>query len=144
MKYTIKIIIIFNLLDILGFVVSAVCAIYCMILPFILSSLPLLGLKFLGSPTLELTILFFSITLAFISFLIGYCKHHKDDEALSIMLIAFIFILISHTNTIHGNISTLFEQIFMPIGGIIMAYAHYRNWQLCKENNCKKKLNNLN
>ncbi len=138
MKYTILKNIRFNLFDMLGFSISSLCSIYCIILPFILSSLPLLGLKFLGSPTLELTILLFSITLAFISFLIGYCKHHKDDEALSIMLIAFIFILISHTNIVQGNTSTLFEQICMPIGGMIMAYAHYRNWQLCKENNYKK------
>jgi hypothetical protein len=53
------------------------------------------------------------------------------------MLVAFIFFLTGHTNNMQGNPSTMLEEICVPIGGLIMAYAHYRNWKLCKENNCK-------
>ncbi|MFO0356457.1 MAG: MerC domain-containing protein [Sphingobacteriaceae bacterium] len=126
-----------TLLDLVGFSASTLCAIHCAILPFLISFLPLLGLEFLENPVIEWVFLASSITLAFTSFLIGYYKHHHDNEALSIMLIAFIFFVIGNTNAFQGNPSTLFEEICLALGGIIMAYAHYRNWKLCKINNCK-------
>jgi hypothetical protein len=126
-----------SIIDTLGFSASTLCAIHCAILPFLISTLPLLGLEFLNDPYIELTILASSIALALMSFIVGYYKHHHNDEPLSIMLVAFIFFLTGHTNNMQGNPSTMLEEICVPIGGLIMAYAHYRNWKLCKENNCK-------
>ena len=123
--------------DVLGFSASTLCAIHCAILPFVISFVPLLGFEFLNNPNVEWIFLGSSVALALTSFLIGYYRHHHDDEPLSIMLIAFIFFLIGSTNAIHESTTTLFEEICFPIGGVIMAFTHYRNWKLCKERNCK-------
>lgn len=123
-----------SLFDILGFSASTLCAVHCAILPFILSFLPLFGMEFMSNPKYEWAMLISSIFLAFTSFLIGYYKHHQDSEALSIMLIAFIFFVFGDPH----NSPALLNEISFPIGGGIMAYAHYRNWKLCKEKDCKK------
>lgn len=122
------------ILDTLGFSASALCAFHCAILPFVMSFLPILGIEFLKDPLFELIMLGSSVTLAVTSFLMGYYKHHHDGEALFIMLVAFVFFVIGHVNS---YMPTVFEMICIPIGGFIMAFAHYRNWKLCKEKNCK-------
>ena len=123
-----------SIFDILGFFASTLCAIHCAILPFILSFLSLLGMEFMSNPKFEWAMLINSIVLALTSFLIGYYKHHQDSEALSIMLIAFIFFVLGYPR----DSPALLNEISLPIGGVIMAYAHYRNWKLCKEKDCKK------
>ena len=120
--------------DVLGFSASTLCAVHCAILPFVLSFLPLLGMEFISNPKFEWTMLISSIVLALTSFLIGYYKHHRDSEALSIMLIAFIFFVLGYPR----DSPAILNEISLPIGGVIMAYAHYRNWKLRKENDCKK------
>lgn len=122
-----------KILDLLGISASTLCAIHCGLLPFIISVLPLIGLEFLSSSWFEWFMLASCGVLALTSFLVSYKKHHHSDEPISIMLIAFIFFVVAQTN----GASDLVNQICMPIGGIIMAYAHYRNWKLCKEKNCK-------
>ncbi|MFO0322705.1 MAG: MerC domain-containing protein [Bacteroidota bacterium] len=122
-----------SVLDALGFSASTLCATHCAILPFVMSFLPFLGIEFLSNLNFELVMLGSSVLLAFTSFLVGYYKHHHDNEALMIMLVAFIFFVLGHVN----QMPTIFEMICTPIGGFIMAFAHYRNWKLCKEKNCK-------
>ena len=124
----------FSFFDVLGFSTSTLCAIHCALLPFILSFLPLIGMELLSDPLFEWIMLISSITLVLTSFLIGYYKHHHDSEALSIMLIAFIFFVLGYPR----DFPALLNEISLPIGGIIMAYAHYRNWKLCKEKDCQK------
>lgn len=119
--------------DALGFSASTLCAIHCALVLVALTFLPMLGLNFFASHTFEWIMLGSSVLIAFISFLIGYYKHHHSDEPLSLMLIAFIFFTLGHPR----EIPNLLDEIFLPLGGIMMAYAHYRNWKLCKETNCK-------
>jgi len=119
--------------DAIGFSASTLCAIHCAILPFVISFLPLLALEFLSKPKLEWAILSVSIALALTSFIVGYYKHHHDIEAIMIMALAIAFFV---NGRLH-DLPTLFEEICTPIGGITMAYAHYRNWKLCKLRKCK-------
>jgi hypothetical protein len=123
-----------SLLDLIGFSASTLCAIHCALLPLVLSFLPLLGMGFLGTQKFEWIMLLSSIAFAMSSFLRGYYKHHKHDEPISLMLIAFIFFMLGYPRVS----PVLLNEISLPIGGFIMAYAHYRNWKLCKEKNCEK------
>ncbi|MBL6731116.1 MAG: MerC domain-containing protein [Bacteroidia bacterium] len=120
-------------LDTIGLSASGLCAIHCALVPLILTFTPLLSLGFFDSPLFEWIMIGSSVTLALTSFINGYYKHHHSDEPLSIMLIAFIFFTLGHPR----DIETLVTPICMTFGGIIMAYAHYRNWKLCKEKNFK-------
>jgi len=122
-----------SILDTLGFSASALCAVHCAILPLIMTLLPLTSLESLSEPFIEWIILGCSVLLAFTSFLFGYYKHHRSSEPLFIMVAAFIFFVIGHIN----NEPTIIEIVSTPIGGFIMAYAHYRNYKLCQETNCK-------
>jgi hypothetical protein len=119
--------------DILGFSASTLCAIHCSLLPVTLTFLPIIGYSFLTTHAFEWIMLASSVLIAFISFLNGYYKHHHSDEPLSLMLIAFIFFTLGHPR----EVPNLLDEIFLPRGGATMAYAHFRNWKLCKEANCK-------
>lgn len=123
-----------SLFDILGFSASALCAVHCAILTLIFSFLPFCGMEFMSNPKLEWIMLISSIFLALTSLLIGYYKHHQDSEALSIMLIAWILFVLGYPR----DFPVLLNEIALPVGGVVMAYAHYRNWKLCKEKSCKK------
>lgn len=122
-----------SILDTVGFSSSTLCAIHCAILPFVMSILPILGIEFVNETVFEWTLLGGMALLALLSFLIGYYKHHHDDEPLSLMLVAFIFFVLGHPR----QLPTLLNSMSMPIGGVIIAYAHYRNWKLCKRTSAR-------
>jgi len=113
-------------LDKLGVGVSLLCAVHCAALPLIISSLPLLGLKIFGNPLIETSIILLSLIIGIISLSTSYVKH---KNWIPMLIIVWGFALIF---TGHFLISDTVEWIFLSIGGLTVATAHYCNRKLNK------------
>jgi hypothetical protein len=127
-------------LDFIGFSTSIACAIHCAFIPFIVSSLPFLGLGFLENPWIEYGTILLSLCLALISLSHGYLRHHK--KILPIIFVNFGFLLIAF-GMIWGPESL--ESVITPAGAMLIGIAHYVNWIKIKESNvdfpdCKNNL----
>ena len=102
-------------LDLVGAFLSLACAIHCIAIPILVVILPLAGLSFFLSQTVEKIFVIASITLAAFNLCWGYTIHREVRVLLmfvaaAAMLISGIFILphehhFAHESHIHVNVS---------------------------------------
>ena len=121
-----------NNLDFWGFLASFLCALHCAAVPLILLFGSLGSFAWLANHSVELGFITVSIILAYWSLWSSYKRHHQQKKAVNIVLIGFGFLIVSRLVPHHIG------DILVVIGGLIVAYAHYVNWQLlqvCK-NGC--------
>lgn len=117
-------------LDRLGITASLACAIHCAALPFLMTSLPLLGLSFLAHSWVEILMICISLFLGFYSLLRSYPLHRKMVPVLT-LIAGFALIAAGHY-LLEG-----LEAILIPLGGLTIAGAHVLNWKYCR--NCGHK-----
>lgn len=115
--------------DIIGIGASLACAIHCVLLPIIFTTLPFFGIEILENPYLEAITLLVSMLAGGWAIWRGYSRlHHK--LSLLVCFLAGLFLLIA------GNFcsSLLLETGFKITGAALIITAHIRNWRSC--NNC--------
>lgn len=116
-------------LDTIGTCLSLACAVHCMLMPFVITLLPLLGLGLLAHTEVEMSLVVVSVSLASISLCWG-TRIHKKRRVLFLILAA-IFLFWMAGFEAHG----LQEGLFFAFGGICLALGHYINSRLCRS--CK-------
>ncbi len=117
-------------LDHIGFTASLLCAIHCAVMPLVITILPIIGLEFLSSPWIEGGMIVLSIVIGLCSLVPSYMKYHRNIIAILLLFIGFVMVL----GTRLGALDQL-ESIVVPIGGTLIALAHYVNWRLLKKRN---------
>ncbi|MCS7211401.1 MAG: MerC domain-containing protein [Chloroherpetonaceae bacterium] len=122
-------------LDMVGFSASAACAIHCAAMPFLVTSLPMLGLGFLASPLVEQLCIVFGLVVGVLALRHGF-RHHHNATAILILTIGFAAIFVAHS----GWVSEELEEVVTPVGASVVALAHLVNWRLsrnaCQSENC--------
>ncbi|MFN7116212.1 MAG: MerC domain-containing protein [Saprospiraceae bacterium] len=114
-------------LDFLGFSASMLCALHCMAIPLVMTIGALSGLAWLENPWIEATFIGLSFVIATWSLTRSYLLHHHHLTAIRIVALGFALILVSRFVEHH------WEPIFAAVGGITIAGAHWKNWQLQKK-----------
>lgn len=110
-------------LDHLGIGVAILCAVHCALLPVIISMLPMVGLRFLAHPVLELLIIFISLMIALAS-LGKSLRAHRRWLPIVMVIIGFTLIL-----TGHFWVAEAAEWILLTAGSTMVAAAHLVNWK---------------
>ncbi|WP_293789453.1 MerC domain-containing protein [uncultured Pedobacter sp.] len=114
-------------LDRIGITASTLCAIHCAALPFLITVLPLWGLGFLVNEAVEITMIAVSLVIGVWSLSIAYRKQHRRITPILVLVTGFACIAFGHFSGIE-----LLEPILIPIGGFIIAAAHYINLRMLK------------
>lgn len=115
--------------DKIGFVTSSACAVHCIVLPFIITILPYVGLSFFLDSLTEIILFVISAILAIASICFGYKKHKNKNIA---FCFAFGIFLIVCGHLLHETKWSLSSSIALAIGGTIIAISHLINNKLCK------------
>lgn len=115
-------------LDKVGATASSLCAIHCMIMPFIITILPLLGLGFLSSEWVEWTLFGLSAIIGISSLCLGYRKH-KNRIAPIILTIGLAFLGLGRYA--HEHSWGIKGIALLVIGGFTIAASHWVNHRLC-------------
>lgn len=112
------------LVDRVGATASLLCAVHCVLLPFVLALLPLIGLEFLAGHTFERIFVVCAALLASASILMAYRRHRKP-QALFLMVpgIALLLFGIGIDLDVHVVIHT----VSVVTGGCLVASAHITN-----------------
>ncbi len=81
-----------HILDNIGFSLSTLCAIHCLIFPVLLIVLPLIGMAFFLNATAEKVFVVGSVILAALSIFYGF-RHHKSWKPFLLYFVSAIFLL---------------------------------------------------
>lgn len=106
-------------------ILSIACAIHCALMPLVISVLPLVGLEFLASHTLEIVLLGAGLGFGFYSVLRSYLSVHGDlrpallVSAGALLVVAGLF-LVPHE----------MEHYLVPSGAILIGVAQVYNIRL--------------
>jgi predicted membrane channel-forming protein YqfA (hemolysin III family) len=126
------------MLDKAGMVASVTCAVHCMIMPLIITLLPIFGLSLFATEEFEWILLMISAMLGVTSLCFGFRKH-KSFKAFSFLGIGLTMIVIGRLMHEHINHLKVFHfdlyLLFLVIGAIMVALSHWLNNRLC--NTCQ-------
>jgi len=111
-------------LDSLGMTASALCAIHCAIVPLLITSLPLIGLGFLANPLFEWGMIVFALLIGIYAIGLSYFRTHHKLLPMVLLVGGFLIIIGGHL-----FISGWHEAIVVPIGGLLIATAHFFNFR---------------
>jgi len=112
-------------LDNLGIIASILCAIHCAAIPLLISTLPLWGIAFLNTVWIEIVMIGISLMLGSVSLGLSYFRNHRKIIPLLLLMAGFLLIAVGHFT---GKFAL--EILFVPLGGFVIASAHFVNWHL--------------
>ena len=115
-------------LDNFGALASWACAVHCLVLPFLVGVLPLIGLSFLLSETTEKFLIGVSVILAVFSLLPSYYMHHGKLRSIFLALAGLSLIIVTH---LLFEDSFLLKAILLITGAVLITAAHMLNRYLC-------------
>ena len=123
------------MLDKAGMIASITFAIHCMIMPLIVTLLPIFGLSLFATEEFEWMLLMVSAMLGVTSLCFGF-KKHKSFRAFSFLGIGLTFLVIgrlAHEHVSHFRVFTFdIYLLFLVAGAILVALSHWLNNKLCK------------
>lgn len=112
------------LVDRVGATASLLCAVHCMLLPFVLALLPLIGLEFLAGHTFERIFVACAALLASASILTAYRRHHKP-HALYLMVPGIVLLLCGVG--VDLDVHLVLHTVAVVCGGLLVASSHITN-----------------
>jgi len=123
------------MLDKAGMIASITCAIHCMIMPLVVTLLPIFGLSLFATEEFEWMLLMVSAMLGVTSLCFGFRKH-KSFRAFSFLGIGLTFLVIgrlAHEHVSHFRVFTFdIYLLFLVAGATLVALSHWLNNKLCK------------
>ncbi len=111
-------------LDNIGMTASILCAIHCAVVPIIITSLPLIGFGFLANPWVEWGMILFALCIGFYAIGLSYFKTHHKIFPFILMIGGFLIIIAGHL-----FVKNWHEAIVVPMGGLLIATAHFFNYR---------------
>lgn len=110
--------------DNIGMTASILCAVHCAVVPFLITSLPLLGLGFLANPWFEWGMIIFALSIGVYAIGLSYLRTHRRILPLILLIIGFLIIIAGHL-----YVRSWKEALIVPLGGLLIAYAHFVNFK---------------
>ena len=115
--------------DSLGIITSVACAIHCILLPVVFTSLPLFGFDIIHNSFFEWGMIALAFFVGMYALLHGYKTHHKNYLPLILFTIGFTFLIAKQFWL------DIESYLIIPAVFFIIA-AHIKNYLLCKQNKC--------
>jgi hypothetical protein len=113
-----------------GALVSWACAVHCLAMPFLVSSLPLVGLGFFAHEGVEYIFFGVSIGVALISILSGFLRFHRNLNTI-LLFCAGIGLMISADKIFEESPSS--KTAVVVAGAVFITAAHFLNRYLCRK-----------
>jgi hypothetical protein len=111
-------------LDGAGMTASILCAIHCAVVPLLITVLPLAGLGFLANPLIEWSMIIFAVFIGSYAIGLSYVRTHHRLLPVLLLIAGFLVIIVGHV-----FVSGWHEAIVVPIGGLLIATAHFFNFR---------------
>ena len=118
---------------------SALCVAHCLFMPLLLLALPSLTASILGGETMHLWLVYTVIPSSVFALSMG-CKLHQRGVFMIIGLLGLSLLVVGLAVETLG-LDHIWEKVFTVSGALVIAFAHVRNFQQCRESkkcNCEQ------
>lgn len=115
-------------LDRAGVVLSAACAVHCVLLPFVAGLLPFLGLQHLVDERVEWLLVSLTALIGVAGHTAAYVRHHRHVGPGLLFVAGLGLVLVIRLS----HIETFVEPAALGVGGVFLAAAHWMNLRLCR------------
>ncbi|MGH9765468.1 MAG: MerC domain-containing protein [Blastocatellia bacterium] len=131
---TVKDIAVQDRLDHIGIVASSLCAIHCVLTPFIIFLIPVAAAGRIASPRAEWAFLAASLAIGALSLLPSYFRRHRRIAAIRLFAIGLCLILLGRL-VLESYV--VFETFVVVAGALFIATGHGVNRHFCRAcNSC--------
>ena len=113
---------------------SLVCVVHCLLTPVAIAMIPALGATFLEDESFHYAVLFLVLPTSLFALSLGCRKHGHFKILITGLLGLFVLFLVPILGEdVTGETG---EKILTVAGAAIIAYAHVRNFTLCRQRDC--------
>jgi hypothetical protein len=114
---------------------STLCAMHCIALPFLVSVFPALGATIVSDEIFHLWMLSAVIPFSAVGLVLG-CRKHKNFTILGAGVVGLLTLIFAafFGHDIFGDAG---ERGATLLGAIIIAWAHLKNFSLCRSSQCE-------
>ena len=113
---------------------SLVCVIHCFFFPaFVIFTSGFLSLS-IDNEFVHKLLVFTAVPLSIYALILGY-KNHQSIAPIPIGIFGLLM-FISAVILGEDNLGELGEKILTLLGSMLIAYAHFKNYQICKNFDC--------
>jgi hypothetical protein len=116
--------------DQIGLGLSVICALHCLLLPFVLLSLPMLARYYLANPFFHVFLALLILPVGTYAFLAGF-RHHRNLWVLFLGMPG-MFLVVVVPYLVHALNIFLPETALMILGSILLISAHWINRKSCQ------------
>jgi len=117
----------FHHADRIGFTASFLCAVHCALVPLLLGILPAVGLHLAGWERIDAVFVIFASVLGITTLAMGW-RRHRVVYAWYVLLFGLILLWVGSFTHLHHHVVA--HAVFMTIGGLSVACAHFLNMRL--------------
>jgi hypothetical protein len=116
-------------------VVSALCAVHCLLAPVLLILLPILSSTLVGDERFHAMLLWLIVPTSCAALLLG-CHRHKDRTVMMLGILGIgALVLISRFG--HDLLGEAGERFATVLAAGALCAGHLRNYRLCRERDCR-------
>lgn len=123
-----------RLFDRLAIGASVICAIHCIALPVILAMFPALVVMPVEEHSFHQLLVWFVLPSSLLAVSLG-CSRHKDRIVLIGCVIGLSVIVLTAWFG-HDLLGETGEKMATLTGAVILSVVHWRNYKLCRKDNC--------
>lgn len=120
-------------LDLAGMTLSLGCLVHCLALPALATLSPWLAWSWIGNESVHLWVLILALPVALIRLGLG-CRRHRRLGVLvaGVSGITLLWLALG----LEGQLPATAHVALSLVGGLTLAFAHWRNFRLCRQNAC--------
>jgi cell division protein FtsW (lipid II flippase) len=121
-------------LDRFAISVSVLCILHCLLTPMLLIAIPVMSSTILAEELFHKLLVFLVLPVSLFALFIG-CRRHRDRKVLLLGSIG-LFFLVAVALFGHELLGESGEKTATVISGLILAVGHFRNYSLCRNEQC--------
>jgi len=119
-----------SILDSIAVAISALCAIHCLALPFLLVLFPLLGATVMTDESFHTILLWVILPTSVIA--VGLAAGRHRDAIVIVLVGLGLVLLMAAALWAHDNAEPWVDTALSVTGGAVLAAGHIRNFLLCR------------
>lgn len=113
---------------------STICVVHCVAVPFLISVFPAIGASIFGAEAFHVWLLWAVIPLSVFGLTLG-CRKHKNMKVMATGALG-VSIIVFAALAGHDFLNDLGERVATVTGALIIAWAHIRNYRICRSTDC--------